>query len=106
MQQRLIDGTTLLRKFTHSPTGERFFTRDCDNFPIQVNLEAVQQEIRKAPTVDAVPVVRCKDCKFSIYDGEFCIHSCTRPLGTVGSAIMRPDDFCSYGEQRNTDMKL
>lgn len=52
--------------------------------------------IKNAPTVDAVPVVRCKDCKW---------------FGLVGCAIQivddtdRPseDDFCSFGERKGGD---
>ena len=46
--------------------------------------------IEKAPAVDAVPVVRCKDCKHYA--------TCKRY-----GALSRPndDDFCSYGERRN-----
>lgn len=41
----------------------------------------------KAPTIDAVPVVRCKDCYF--YQDD-C--SC----GWNGSTGWAPDDYCSY----------
>ncbi len=42
-----------------------------------------------APEVDAVPVVRCKECKH-YGDDHFCCYSwCTAP-----------DDFCSRGERR------
>lgn len=42
------------------------------------------------PTVDAVPVVRCKDCAH-LY-GTLC---------TVCGLLPQPDDFCSYGERRD-----
>lgn len=48
-------------------------------------------EIRHAPTVDAVPVVRCKDCKYR--DG-------TPGQPNILCAQMHEDDFCSYGECR------
>lgn len=42
------------------------------------------------PTVDAVPVVRCRDCTH--YNGHWhCDYFC--------EAVM-DDDFCSYGERR------
>jgi hypothetical protein len=49
-----------------------------------------------APTVDAVPVVRCKFCsKSDVTDtGK---RFCSAPLGTLGSAPVKDDDFCSYG---------
>lgn len=49
-------------------------------------------EIEYAPTVDAVPVVRCKDCK-KRYTPD-CIMS--DGLGEAGD-----NDFCSYGERKD-----
>lgn len=43
------------------------------------------------PTVDLVPVVRCKDCKYR--DG-------TPGQPNILCAQMHEDDFCSYGERR------
>lgn len=43
------------------------------------------------PTVDAVPVVRCKGCKYR--DG-------TPGQPNILCAQMHEDDFCSYGECR------
>ncbi len=51
--------------------------------------------INQQPTIDAVEVVRCKDCKFQ-GDEDDC------PLLSV-SAYTEPEDFCSYGERRATD---
>ena len=48
-------------------------------------------EIRHAPTVEAVPVVRCKDCKYR--DG-------TPGQPNILCAQMHEDDFCSYGERK------
>jgi len=55
--------------------------------------------------VDAVEVVRCRDCKHWVRDGNesfgyamFCKANCS--LG--GQGIKKPDDYCSYGE-RKTD---
>lgn len=42
-------------------------------------------------TVDAVPVVRCKECKWA--GGDFV---CYRGV----MVQHKPEDFCSYGERR------
>lgn len=42
-------------------------------------------------TVDAVPVVRCKECKWA--GGDFV---CYRGV----MVQHKPDDFCSYGERK------
>lgn len=52
-------------------------------------------EIEDELTVDAVPVVRCKDCKHRTETGN-CGHP--RHHGILPSAY--PFDFCSYGERR------
>lgn len=53
-----------------------------------------------SPTVDAVPVVRCRDCVYAqsakINKKGFCI------CPASGMEIT-DDDFCSYGERRNRD---
>ena len=46
--------------------------------------------INNAPTVDAVPVVRCTDCWFYQSDNR---------CGWNGSTGWAPDDYCSYGER-------
>ena len=55
--------------------------------------------IDEAPTIDAVPVVRCRDCRHRSDEMSngcwFCNH---KMLG-----LIRPDDFCSYGEKRGDD---
>lgn len=55
--------------------------------------------IAKAPTIDAVPVVRCKDCKHRRDDEDYvCGHYCVkRPHN--GGYFCEDNDYCSYGER-------
>ena len=77
----------------------------CETFKLYdapVFLKAVgTKEIDKAPTVDAVPVVRCRDCKHWHKDTVFCGYM------SYGEASERvnwyADDFCSYGERKEGD---
>lgn len=55
-------------------------------------------EIRHAPTVDAVVVTRCKDCKYA-YINSFSASSGVA-LCTLSGQPMQQDNFCSYGERR------
>ena len=48
-------------------------------------------EIEAAQTVDAVPVVRCRECKH--YDGKWMCK-------ISGVPSRKPNDFCSYGERK------
>ena len=52
--------------------------------------------IKEQPPVDAVEVVRCKDCKHWHEDDD--IGHCDNPDGLDNYS--RPDDFCSYGERK------
>lgn len=53
--------------------------------------EDALENLKNAPTVDAAPVVRCKDCKYR--DG-------TPGQPNILCAQMHEDDFCSYGKCR------
>ena len=48
---------------------------------------------------DAVPVVRCKDCKYKFSANGHNKNGC--PLD--GAGLMNDDDFCSYGERKGNE---
>ena len=52
-----------------------------------------------APAADAVPVVRCKDCRF-LGDENLGLRNCDHYRGPMRVEL---DDFCSYGEKNATD---
>ena len=54
--------------------------------------------LREAPTVDAAPVVRCRDCKHYEIHKPKVLENCERNGYIIP---MKPDDFCSYGERKN-----
>ena len=62
--------------------------------------------INDAPTIDAVPVVRCRDCKwFNHYTME-CESddvATDHEGGASFSINFGPDDFCSYGQRKEAD---
>lgn len=54
--------------------------------------------LRAIPTIDAVPVVRCKDCIH--YDLGVCLKIYSDGNAQKDSWQSRnPNDFCSYGEK-------
>ena len=55
--------------------------------------------LRETPTVDAVPVVRCRECKHCDPENYHCDH----PMSTTAPLSRKPDDFCSYGERKEGD---
>lgn len=71
-------------------------------FVVNWTTKKVQSLINAAPTVDAVPVVRCKDCKrFSAceeVEGVSWTGYCN-----YGEFHTDDEDFCSRGERRSDD---
>lgn len=56
------------------------------------------------PLPDAVPVVRCRDCKhYRTYMGHDMCAKNVKLLGgrEVGLCATGKDDFCNYGERKN-----
>lgn len=94
---RLIDADALHRKvkMETNPYGKP--TIDYDS-GVKV-LEWIEQ----APTVDAVPVVRCRECKHHCWVQEPChgksVHYCKLPHMS-GIEIFK-EFFCYYGERKD-----
>lgn len=85
---RLIDADALKDRF--SLTG-----------PVGVSVRRV---IDNAPTIDSVPVVRCKDCKHNYgltHGGEYCSVDIVCDYWETDG--LGESDFCSYGERREGD---
>ena len=81
---RLIDADALMKRLKEDPLYPLVKRFNIDGF---INAE---------PTVDAVPVVRCKDCKYWRDTDHTCReHSLVSP--------MTADDFCSKGERKDGD---
>ena len=81
IQMRLIDADKIIKEVYGNP----FVT---DSVKTYVKCSVVDQ-----PTIDAIEVVRCKDCIWYLKDG-----SCARHLKQF-----EPYDFCSYGERGDSD---
>ena len=54
-------------------------------------------EVYAAPTVDAVPVVRCRECKYRFKNNGHSKDGC--PI-IDANIWMDDDDFCSHGERK------
>ena len=97
---RLIDGDALIEKFNEKAdmaeclvdarTAERFAT-----------FCALADAVEEMHTVDAVPVVRCKDCEYSYDDisGLCCSH------GVCVDCEVPPNFYCAYGKRRAENEK-
>ena len=86
---RLIDANALVWSIGVGDNGKQFFYVKAEN-------------IDNAPTVDAVEVVRCKDCGYWKYMEEYygeCSHPRFR-LDGHPDPTMEINGFCSCGERR------
>ena len=89
---RLIDADKLLTKVVA-----------VSNSMGQVTWSAVSTiDILTAPTVDAVEVVRCQECKYHYWEQEPChgksVHYCKLPH-MRGVEVFK-EFFCYYGERK------
>ena len=56
-----------------------------------------QEEIDNAPTVDAVPVIRCKDCKH--FTGKWCILNSRKEFDPE-DRLVNGEGFCAWAERK------
>ncbi len=94
-EKRLIDAYAFYKKFVNdTPTitmGEQRY----------VATWRISDLIADSPTVDAVEVVRCKDCKYRMFDITSVEYYCNNENSC--QVEVRDNDFCSYGERKDND---
>lgn len=98
---RLIDADALPRRVLKEKRFV-FTTHDLLNneYVVQTVYKDLAEFINEAPTIDAVPVVRCKDCEhwdisWEPENGNKGDHFC--PMMDL---CVPPDFFCKHGERR------
>ena len=89
---RLIDADALRKEHCEGCSAD--IQQDCKNDPVCASLMWGDE----APTIDAVPVVGCKECKHYEIHRPKVWENCERNGHLIP---MSPDDFCSYGERRS-----
>ena len=57
------------------------------------------KRIKEQPTIDAVEVVRCKDCKHRYMDGEVTHYYWCR----LHDRPVDDTDYCAWGEERSEE---
>lgn len=64
----------------------------------------VNESIKKAKTVDAVPVIRCRDCKYKGWVQEPCHGKSIDYCRVWDCTLLNLEtNFCSYGKRKNAD---
>lgn len=68
-----------------------------DEIPFSLKRELAEKMADTIPKVDAVEVVRCKDCKHWDSDCRWC--------ESWGDTQLYDNGYCSYGERKNDERK-
>ena len=89
-KKRLIDANELKKKMCFKCNDEY------SDEPCEPSDCVFCNSINDAQTIDAVEVVRCRECKHCDPENYHCDH----PMGTVAPLRRKPEDFCSYGERK------
>lgn len=93
---RLIDATRI----------EQYILNNCSD---NEEINTIYAEIINAPTVDAVPIVRCKDCVYcKRYNDVWYLPKRDELLCTlhVANYHTTENDFCSWGERKEDETKI
>lgn len=88
---RLIDADNLIPIMKYTTTDNEIGV-----FPIRIGFNTIKRVIDEAPTIDAVEVVRCKDCK------HYSVKGRTTQFGFCGYRHAGTDetDYCSRAVRR------
>jgi hypothetical protein len=96
---RLVDGDEALRLFgeAYEQTKELIDNGETQLDNLAEGFTEADHIIKYVlPTVDAVPVVRCKDCKHLV---AVNVNGKGIPTCRVSGMEVAPDEFCSRGEK-------
>ena len=100
-----MNNDLISRSALRDQLGKYFFLHDGNDFM------EVMRKVEKAPAVDAVEVVRCRDCKHGIWDDYEAMWQCVESADYDpelsmyhGFIIYEDADFyCNRGERREDD---
>lgn len=100
---RLIDADALDREM-YRKSFEVDDGRNVWNSGLWIRYKIYEEAIRDAPTVDAVPVIRCKDCAlWNDADSEHLVGYCTEGDGRLpsnGEKITFRNEWCCWAERK------
>ena len=86
---RLIDADALLRPIS---------SYDPVKYTYEYGDVVTVQDIKSIPTIDAVPVVRCEDCKY--YTKPSALVNYALGICSRWEDMTYPDGYCSYSERK------
>lgn len=99
-EKRLIDANALYEFLTEQREKETGVYSKGRNNGISVAISAIRNE-EICPTVDAVEVVRCKDCKHFVQGEPYDPCECMKWMVKFGVAYTTPDGYCHKAERKD-----
>lgn len=94
---RLIDADALDAEMYHK-SFEVDDGRNVWNSGLWIRYKIFEEAIRDAPTIDAVPVIRCKECKF--WSGR-CAINYSNNEGMAETIKCGENEFCCWAERKD-----
>lgn len=85
---------------------EEYYVPDPDSnvqWDFKKEFSVLKSVVDQMPTVDAVEVVRCKDCIFCHYNSSNETYKCITMNGMYRT--VEPNEFCAYGERKIDDLR-
>ena len=88
-----------MAKYYNSDTLIEFVKQNTPNLNGETTIECVERAIKETPTADVEEVVRCIDCKHSVYLNYCSInkYKCKR---IVTNPLFGADFYCKHGERK------
>ena len=68
---------------------------------VQLTLDFIDIIIGEQPTVDAVEVVRCKDCKYFVQGEPYDPCECMKWIAKFAVAYTEPHGYCHKAERKD-----
>lgn len=88
-KMRLIDANELYKKVVNTIIDDKPFS-------------TILSQIDEAPTIDAEPIVRCKDCRYWEPEIENAVYGICRGVGMFDHSVQTRERnfYCADGEMR------
>lgn len=94
--ERLIDANALMEEIK--------FEYDLNYGEILTDPRKFADMVEDSLTVDAVEVVRCKDCKHFVQGEPYDPCECMKWMVKFGVAYTTPDGYCHKAERKNENL--
>lgn len=94
---KLIDSSEFIKNLALD-TSKGFYGEFMDGSEIAYTSREIDAAVENAPTIDAVLVVRCRECRHWLPR-----QGCSGCHHRSGLWEPREDDYCSHGERKEAD---